>query len=107
MRPRTKKSVLYWLALSPLVVIILFPYAVMVSTALKPRAEIMNFPPAWWGSRIELGNFAEMWDKVGFGQALLNSLYVSFGATVVCLVVGPTPWPATASPVRTRTGCFS
>lgn len=87
MSGRARKSLLYWLALLPLVVVILFPYAVMISTAIKPRAEIMSFPPSWFGSRIELGNFVEMWHVVGFGQALLNSLYVSLGATVLCLVI--------------------
>lgn len=87
MSARAKKSVLYWMALAPLVVVILFPYAVMLSTAIKPGEEIMSFPPAWLGSRIELGNFVEMWGKVEFGTALLNSLYVSIGATVLCLVI--------------------
>ena len=45
MRSRAAKSALFWLALSPLVVVILFPYAVMLSTALKPRDEIFAFPP--------------------------------------------------------------
>ncbi len=87
MSRRAKKSLLYWLLLSPLVVVILFPYAVMISTAVKPRAEIMRFPPTWFGSRIQLSNFVEMWHAVGFGQALLNSLYVSFAATALCLLI--------------------
>jgi multiple sugar transport system permease protein len=87
MSPRAKKSLLLWLALSPLVVLILFPYAVMISTAIKPGAEVMSFPPRWFGSRIELGNFVEMWREVAFGQALANSLYVSFASTLLCLVI--------------------
>jgi multiple sugar transport system permease protein len=87
MSRRVKKSILYWLILSPLVVVILFPYAVMLSTALKPGDEIMTFPPRWFGSSLELGNFAERWGKVGFGQALWNSLYVSLGATLLCLLI--------------------
>jgi multiple sugar transport system permease protein len=87
MSPRARKSLLYWLLLSPLVVVILFPYAVMITTAIKPRAEIMTFPPSWFGSSVQLSNFVEMWGKIEFGEALLNSLYVSFGATVLCLVI--------------------
>ena len=74
MSARAKRSLLYWLLLSPLVVLILFPYAVMITTAIKPRAEIMTFPPSWFGSGIRLSNFVEMWGKVEFGQALANSL---------------------------------
>jgi multiple sugar transport system permease protein len=87
MSARARKSLIYWLLLTPLVVVILFPYAVMLSTAIKPRAEIMSFPPTWFGSTVQLSNFVEMWHKVGFGQALLNSLYVSFAATLLCLVI--------------------
>ena len=87
MSARARKSLIYWLLLTPLVVVILFPYAVMLSTAIKPRAEIMSFPPTWFGSTVQLSNFVEMWHKVGFGQALLNSLYVSFAATALCLVI--------------------
>jgi multiple sugar transport system permease protein len=87
MSARARRSVVYWLILSPLVVLILFPYAVMISTAIKPGDEIMAFPPTWFGSTVQLSNFAEMWDKVGFGQALANSLYVALASTALCLLV--------------------
>jgi multiple sugar transport system permease protein len=87
MSGRARKSIVYWLLLSPLVIVILFPYAVMISTAVKPGAEIMSFPPTWFGSRVQLSNFVEMWQKVEFGKALLNSLYVSLTATLLCLVI--------------------
>jgi multiple sugar transport system permease protein len=87
MSARARRSVVYWLILSPLVVLILFPYAVMISTAIKPGDEIMVFPPTWFGSTVQVSNFAEMWDKVGFGQALANSLYVALASTALCLLV--------------------
>jgi multiple sugar transport system permease protein len=86
-RSRVAKSLLCWLILSPLVVVILFPYAVMVFTAIKPREEILAYPPRWLPSRVDLANFVEMWDATGFGPALVNSLYVSFAATLLCLAV--------------------
>jgi multiple sugar transport system permease protein len=87
MSARARRSILYWLVLSPLVVVILFPYAVMISTAIKPGDEIMTFPPAWLGSTVQLSNFVEMWGKVGFGQALVNSLYVALASTALCLLI--------------------
>jgi multiple sugar transport system permease protein len=87
MSARAKKSLLYWLALAPLAVVILFPYAVMLSTAIKPGEEIMSFPPTWFGSHVQLSNFVEMWGKVEFGTALLNSLYVSLASTGLCLLI--------------------
>ena len=87
MSARAKRSIVYWLILSPLVVLILFPYAVMISTAIKPGDEIMSFPPTWFGSTVQLSNFVEMWDKVAFGQALANSLYVALASTALCLLI--------------------
>jgi multiple sugar transport system permease protein len=87
MSARAKRSIVYWLILSPLVVLILFPYAVMITTAIKPGDEIMTFPPTWFGSTVQLSNFVEMWDKVAFGQALANSLYVALASTALCLLI--------------------
>ena len=86
-RSKLGRSLLYWLLLSPLIVLILFPYAVMLSTAVKPKDEIFQFPPRWWPSHIELDNFAEMWTTIGFGSALRTSLVVSVLATVFCILV--------------------
>lgn len=84
---RARKSVVYWLILSPILLIILFPFAVMISTAIRPRAEILVFPPVWLPKEIRLQNFADMWQAVGFGQALMNSVLVSAGATALCLII--------------------
>jgi len=82
-----RKSSLIWLGLGPLCLIILFPFAVMISTAVKPRAEVLAFPPHWLPSEIRLENFADMWQAARFGPALANSLLVSIAATVLCLLV--------------------
>ena len=82
-----RKSSLIWLGLGPLCLIILFPFVVMISTALKPRAEVLAFPPHWLPSEIRLQNFADMWEAVRFGPALTNSVLVSIAATILCLLV--------------------
>ncbi len=87
MSARVKKSLIYWLMLSPLVVVILFPYAVMFFTAIKPRAEIFAFPPRWLPSAPRWENFIDMWQATGFGPALLNSLYIAIASTALCLAV--------------------
>lgn len=84
---RSLRSLISWLVLSPLLLAALFPFAVMVSTALKPRAEILQTPPSWLPSEARLQNFLDMWTAVGFGPALLNSALVSLGATALCLLV--------------------
>jgi multiple sugar transport system permease protein len=84
---RVRRTILCWLLLSPLMILALLPYAVMLSTALKPATEVFEFPPRWLPSTLDLTNFASMWDKTGFGLALFNSLYVSVAATVLTLVL--------------------
>ena len=82
---KLKRSIISWLVLSPLVVLVLFPFAVMLITALKPATEVLD--PTWWPSLLKFSNFVDMWSATGFGQALLNSLYVSAASTVAALIV--------------------
>ncbi len=91
-----KKSILYWLVLSPLLLVILFPYAVMLSTALKPRSEIFVFDPTWWPTELAWSNFADMWRTIGFGKALVNSLIVSGSSVLLVLLVAIPAGYATA-----------
>ena len=79
------RSVVYWLLLSPLIGLVLFPFAVMFITAIKPETEVLD--PAWWPTAAHWVNFVEMWQATGFGTALLNSVYVSGMATVITMVV--------------------
>lgn len=87
MRKR-QHSLLIWLILSPLMLVILFPFVVMFLTSIKPRSEVFTYPPRWLPSTFRWQNFIEMWQAVDFGTALGNSILVSLGATVVVLVVG-------------------
>lgn len=85
---RIARSILCWVVLSPLVVVILFPFAVMFVSAVRPRDELFTYPPTWTFSAFRWSNFVEMWDNVNFGGALLNSLYVSVASTLLALAFG-------------------
>ena len=87
MTKKTKRSIFCWLALSPIICVILFPFAVMFFTSLKPRQEVFSFPPTWLPSEFIWQNYIDMWHATKFGTALLNSLYVSFSATLITLLV--------------------
>ncbi|MFO1349646.1 MAG: carbohydrate ABC transporter permease [Gammaproteobacteria bacterium] len=84
---RISKSLLYWLLLAPLIALILFPFALMLSTALKPPDEVLTYPPAWLPSRLQWRNFVDMWQATRFGTALLNSCYVSLAASAGAIAV--------------------
>ncbi len=82
-----RKSVLCWLVLAPLLVLVLFPFAVMLSTALKPLDEVLAYPPRWLPQHIAWQNFAAMWQAADFGSAIANSLGISLAATALALLV--------------------
>ena len=62
---KLRRSILAWLLLAPLVLVILFPYAVMLITAVKPANEVLQ--PRWLPSEVRLTNFVEMWERTNFG----------------------------------------
>ena len=82
-----KRSLMIWLVLSPLLLVILFPFAVMFLTAVKPRSEVFSYPPRWLPTSFRWENFVDMWHAANFGSALWNSLVISIGATILVLIV--------------------
>jgi multiple sugar transport system permease protein len=82
-----RRSILSWLVLLPLVLLTLFPFAVMISTALKPHDEVLAYPPRWLPTRLAWENFPQMWVAADFGPALANSLLVSLLGTALALLV--------------------
>ncbi len=81
------RSVFSWAVLSPLLLLMLLPFAIMLSTALKPTVEVMAYPPRWLPTRLAWENFADMWTAVDFGTGALNSLMISLGGTALTLGV--------------------
>ncbi len=81
------RSALCWLGLSPLLLLVIFPFAVMISTALKPIDEVLAWPPRWLPDHIAWHNFADMWLAADFGSALLNSLGISILATLLAIAI--------------------
>lgn len=82
---KLKRSVLYWVLLSPLIILTLFPFAVMLVTALKPTEEMLS--SSWWPSRPVWGNFITMYTETAFGPALVNSLIIALVTTVLTVLV--------------------
>ncbi|AMM84910.1 carbohydrate ABC transporter permease [Martelella sp. AD-3] len=85
--PDRRRSLIYWIILSPLLLINLFPFAVMISTALTPADEVVSGDTQWIPSRFAWENFVDMWQTVDFGTALMNSLVVGVVTTVLTIVV--------------------
>lgn len=85
MTAKLRRTFVAWLVLSPLIVLVVFPFAVMFITAIKPRGEVSS--PTWWPSRMAWHNFIDMWSATNFGPALWNSIYVAVLSTLLALFV--------------------
>ncbi|HXZ07300.1 MAG TPA: carbohydrate ABC transporter permease, partial [Paraburkholderia sp.] len=84
---KMKRTLWCWLALAPLVIVILFPFAVMLCTAFKPADEIFVYPARWLPVHWRWQNFVDMWTAANCGVALRNSLIVSVLSTLLALSV--------------------
>ncbi len=84
---RARLTLLCWLVLSPLVLISLFPFMVMLVTALKPLGEIFTYPPRFLPQRPSFDAFGEMWNATRFALALRNSIEIAVESTLCTLVV--------------------
>jgi len=85
MSKKLKRTIIAWVLLSPLIVLVFFPFAVMFITAIKPQTEVLS--PHWWPREVRWQNFIDMWAATNFGQALWNSVIVSTFATIGAIVI--------------------
>jgi multiple sugar transport system permease protein len=84
-RRKLRRSVLCWAALCPLVALVLLPYAVMLSTALKTTPEVMSFPPRWLPRHWTLAGFRGVWTEAHLGVAIANSAIISGASALLAL----------------------
>jgi multiple sugar transport system permease protein len=68
-------------------VVSIFPYVYLLSTALRPRAEIFRFPPSWLPHTWAPQNFVNVWTVVALGKWILNSVIVAGASTMLTLVL--------------------
>lgn len=100
---RPLRSLLAWAVLAPLLVVTLLPFAVMLSTALKPDTEVIAWPPTWIPHHIVWNNFVKMWVAVGFGQAAFNSVVIAVTSTALTLLIAvPAAYALSRLPMKGR-----
>lgn len=83
--PRWLKA-LYLAGMAPVLVAILFPFAVMLSTSLKSPAEISGYGEARYSlipREPQPRNFVDCFGAMSLGQSFLNSLIIAAGATLL------------------------
>jgi multiple sugar transport system permease protein len=80
------RLVLYALALIAFV-FLAGPLLWMVSSSLKPRADVLANPPTLLPETFRWDNYTDVFDQVPFARYLLNSLVVASVVTVVALLL--------------------
>ncbi len=89
--PKLKKLLLkfiLYLVVIDICVLILYPYFVMVCSALKSRAEIFAIDGTVFPVKTLWSNFVDIWVKAPIGRNMLNSLIVAGGSTCIAIVCG-------------------
>lgn len=82
-----KRKLLAPVALTPLMVWVLFPVAVMLLTSLKSPQDTAVGVDRWLPSAWRFDNFVEVWRQTPLARYLMNSCIIASGATVVAVVV--------------------
>lgn len=89
MRLIESRATLYltYTALVILLIITLFPIALLVINSLKPAAEIVQNPLAW-PDVYRWDNFTRAWQDARFGRTMLNSALLSASTIVLVCTTG-------------------
>lgn len=66
-----------------ILVILLFPFFVMISTMIKGGPDVYAVPPRWIPSHVEWSNFANVWTQYDLARYFVASLIIALGATVL------------------------
>jgi len=62
------------------------PLVWMVSASLMPAGEATAFPPRFVPSRVTLGNYSALFERLNIGRAFLNSVIVALISTLCSLL---------------------
>ena len=81
--------------------IIFFPIMWTFLTAFKTEGDAILFPPAFFPPHWTLENFFEVQARSDYFRHFFNSVVISVGSTVLCLLVAvPAAWSMAFSPTK-------
>ena len=72
--------ILLYFVVSLICVIILYPYFVMVCTALKSRSEIFSINGTIFPIDVMWSNFSDIWQKAPMAKYMMNSIIIAGGS---------------------------
>lgn len=83
---RRKKQIVSIVLITLVTILFLIPLAYMISTSLKPKAEVLQNTTALFGSYFAVENYVRAWNAFPFGRYLFNSVFVGVATTAVTVV---------------------
>ena len=83
----TLRVLLYFVVIN-VCLVILYPYFVMVCTALKSRAEIFAMEGTILPIKAMWSNFVDIWYRAPMAKYMLNSIIIASGSTAIAMVCG-------------------
>jgi len=86
MKSKSRKALRH-LILIAFVIVMVLPFVYMVSTSLKPQAQIFDIPPSLFPDNPTFTNFVDLFQIAGFGLYFWNSLYVAILTTAGTLIL--------------------
>jgi multiple sugar transport system permease protein len=83
---------LKWLAiiffLIPMLLILLFPFVIMISTSFKTLQEVSQIPPTFIPRQPTLLNYKEVWEIIPLAQHFRNSFLLGAGEVILVMALG-------------------
>ncbi len=81
-----------WLAilffLIPVLLILIFPFIVMISTSFKTLQEVGQIPPTFIPREPTLQNYSNVWDIIPLALHFRNSFILGAGETLLVMLMG-------------------
>jgi multiple sugar transport system permease protein len=71
-----------------LLLVWLFPYLYLVSSAFKPSQEVFSTPVKFFPTRLSLENFRNMFERMPFFKYLFNSISAAILSTILAVSLG-------------------
>lgn len=68
-------------------VVMILPFAYMLSTSFKPNALVLSIPPQFLPHHATTSNYTEAWSSNQFGHYFVNSLWVAVVTTVASVLL--------------------
>lgn len=87
-RGGTAGKLLGYALLIILSLLVMIPFAWMVSSSLKQNNEVFTVPIQWIPAEFRFENFAEIWDRIPLWTYLGNSMLLSVSVTVMQVLTG-------------------